>query len=134
MGYSWVAVYTDGTRFCRDQDGVTVSSEQIDRHRLASFILLDENNKPIITQHLDCGQRLIYRRRVDKRPGRADIVCHLIGWQQTVGDTNIQHVAYVFEEYVPRIELAGRFRDDHPWFYAIHPVPSDAVEVQLPGS
>jgi len=29
----------------------------------------------------------------------------------------VQSIAYVFED--GRIEMAGRFREDHPWFYSI---------------
>jgi hypothetical protein len=116
--YTWKATYKDGTLVPQ----FTVDGEErsyinhLDWDKIESFSLFD-GEKPILTLHLEEGQRLIYRRRVELSPGIGNTgVCHLLGWQKNVNGENIQSIAYVFED--GRIELAGRFRKDHPWFYA----------------
>ena len=123
MPYQWKASYKDGNTIAQfDENGEERSYlNHLDWDKLESFSLLD-GEKPILTLHLEEGQRLIYRRRVEMSPGSGTTgVCHLLGWQKTVNGENVQSIAYVFED--GRIELAGKFRKDHPWFY-----PPVAVE------
>jgi hypothetical protein len=115
MFYTWRATYKDGTVFDASKDH-DLSVDRLDRKQLEQFGLVNQSGKSLMTLHLDPGQRLIYRRRVSRPDGAKDSVCHLLGWQQTVGGQNVQSILYVFED--GRIEMAGRFREDHPWFYA----------------
>ncbi len=115
MPYTWRATYKDGTILDASKDH-DLSVDRLDRKQIEHFELVNQAGKSLMTLHLDPGQRLIYRRRVDKVTGAPDFVCHLLGWQQTVGGQNVQSILYVFED--GRIEMAGRFREDHPWFYA----------------
>ncbi len=121
----WVAYYNDGTHLCQyDDDGTENKYADIDRSKLDSFALYDRPaTRKLFHLHIEPGQRLIYRRRVEKIVGGPEQVCYMIGWQQTVGEQNIQSIAYVFEDGT--IELAGRWRDDHSWFYSIQTVPSE---------
>lgn len=133
----WVAYYADNTHLRQyDDDGHENKYADIDRARLASFALYDggvpHSEAPfhyepathkLFHLHLEPGQRLIYRRRVEQTVGAAPIVCCMIGWQQLIGDQNTQSIAYIFENGT--IELAGRWREDHPWFYSVQPVPSE---------
>ena len=131
MAFTWVAVHKDGT-LCHQFDpttGAERSSEHIDRKQLATMVLYGHDNQPILTQHFESGHRLIYRRRVEQEPGGIPIVCHLLGWQKTVGTENVQHIAYVFEAD-GRIVVGGNWRNEHRWFYAPQLVPAEGIEVE----
>jgi len=127
----WVATYKDGSTLnsqkgCKYQD--------IDRSLLSHFSLVGDRNT-IYTLWLDPGQRLIYRRRVFTT-GDTEQVWHLMGWQQTItvaargpsggpvilAQENVQSIAYISDDGL-RVNLAGKFREDHPLFYGvvIHP-------------
>jgi hypothetical protein len=124
----WHATYTDGTTLGQyNGDGVEHSSEQIDRSRLASFALISEAGDKLLQFHLEPGQRLIFRRRIEQSVGGSPQVCYLAGWQQTIHGQNVQSIWYVFEEGA-RMESAGRFDDKHPWFYPVDMVRSEAEE------
>lgn len=121
MQFRWVAQYRDGTVVNQyDKDGKERSYEHLERDRISAFALYDqESRRSILTLHLEPDQKLIYRRRVEQRVGQADPteVCYLVGWRRTANGECVQSIAYVFEKS-GRIELAGRFREDHPWFYS----------------
>ena len=144
----WVAYYTDNTWLRQYDDyGAEHKYTDIDRRRLASFALYDGGVDPndkmkavppgisvgapyipatrkVLHLHLEPGQRLIYRRRVEMKVGApAPVVVYMVGWQQTIDSENVQSIAYAFEDGT--IELAGRWRDDHPWFYSVQHVPSE---------
>lgn len=131
MAFTWAALYSDGEIFPQYEhsSGVERSSERVDRSRLRSFMLYGHQGELILTQHYDPGQRMIYRRRTEVDSSGGVVVCHLVGWQRTVGDQNVQHVAYVFEAD-SRIVLGGKWRDGHRWFYEPRPVPAEEAEVQ----
>ena len=119
--FAWIAKYRDGSFVSQyNEQGKERSTDNIPaRQTLESFSLIDvPNKKVIITIHFDDNQRLIYRRRTEMIQGYGSVVaCHLVGWQQKINGSNIQSIAYVFEPD-GRIELGGKFRDDHPWFYS----------------
>lgn len=116
--YTWVAVYKDGS-FLTQRDpsnGRARSSAYIDVTNLAVFALLDRSCKIILVQHMYRGTRLIYRRRNltrhNVRTGRdAHQVVHMVGWQETIGETNIQHIAYCFE-HDRTVLMAGKFNNE----------------------
>ena len=116
--YKWVTVMKDGSlveQYNVDRTPREISSESIDYKNVDTFILFNDE-QIILALHLDEGQRLIYRRRVEIKP-EGTIICHLIGWQMTVNGQNVQSIAYCFENGM--IELAGKFREGHDWFYPI---------------
>ena len=78
--------------------------------------VIDDSGNTILELHLEPGQRLIYRRRHAQTIGKPLITVTIVGWQQTIAGQNVQSIAYVFED--GRIELAGRWKEDHPWFYS----------------
>jgi hypothetical protein len=119
MQLRWAARYDDGTIINQITDGKELSYDDLkDRERIVSFALWDhETHKPVLTLHLDLGQKLIYRRRCWQRAGEEKPyqVVYLVGWRRTIAGECIQSIAYVFEE-TGRMELAGRFRENHPLF------------------
>jgi hypothetical protein len=120
MKIRWAAQYRDGSVVNQfGPDGKEVSTDNlINRAEIEAFGLWDfETRKPILTLHLDPGQKLIYRRRCWQRVGeeKPHLVVYLVGWRRTVAGECIQSIAYVFEE-TGHVELAGRFREDHPIF------------------
>jgi hypothetical protein len=120
----WVALYSDGSGLCQyNGDGSENKYADIDRARLTNFALFTDDHRKVVEIHLEPGQRLIYRRRVEHPPGKPKIVVYMVGWQQTIAGQNVQSIAYVFPD--GRIEIAGQFREDHRWFYAIEPVPCE---------
>lgn len=125
----WLATYTNGETLGQyNGNGVEHSSEQIDRSRLASFALISEAGDKLLQFHLEPGQRLIFRRRIEQSVGGLEQrVCYLAGWQQTIHGQNVQSIWYVFEEGA-RLESAGRFDENHPWFYPVEMVRVEAEE------
>lgn len=140
----WVAYYDDGTHLRQyDDAGIESKYADIDRSRLTSFALYDGGrvdgvdisgnpvvgsyltaSKKLLHLHLESGQRLIYRRRVEQSVGtEIPNVCYMIGWQQLIKGENVQAICYVFEDGT--IEVAGRFNESHPWFYSPQAVPSE---------
>jgi hypothetical protein len=120
MNIRWAAKYRDGSIVNQfDADGKEASTDNLKfRDEIESFALWDfDTRKPILTLHLDPGQKLIYRRRCWQRPGeeKPHQVVYLVGWRRTVAGECIQSIAYVFED-TGRVELAGRFRENHPIF------------------
>lgn len=118
---TWRAEYKDGTVVEQYNAGRTpneISSEALDRKQVKSFSLMMRSldNHPLFTLHLEEGQRFIYRRRTAMKSDGTKEVCHLLGWQKTVNSENVQSIAYVFED--GRIELGGKFKEGHPWFYS----------------
>lgn len=121
MKILWAAQYKDGSVINQFTDGKELSTDNLERRdEIESFALWDqETRKPVLTLHLDPDQKLIYRRRCwqrvdEERPSK---VVYLVGWRRTVAGECIQSIAYVFED-TGRVELAGRFRENHPIFDA----------------
>lgn len=115
---TWRAIYKDGIvldQYDEKRDPVEVSSEVIDRKKVKTFFIM-QGQVPVLTLHLDEGQNLIYRRRVTVK-GEDRQICHLAGWQQIIQGETVQSIVYLSEDGT--IEMAGRFRDDHPMFYSI---------------
>jgi hypothetical protein len=112
----WIAHYNDGTTLAQyNEDGSENRYQDINRDKLIAFTLWNDN-KLSLALHLQPGQRLIYRKRVEKKSGEPDIMVYLAGWQQTVNGENVQSIAYVTQG--GEIHLAGAFKEDHPWFYS----------------
>lgn len=116
---SWFAEYQDKTRFAQlAEDGKTERSyDHIpNRDSIVCFCLFEvDTKKPVFTLYLDDGYKLIYRRRVFKAIGQPDKVFYLVGSRKTVGGECVQSIAYVHEETC-YVQMAGRFRADHPLF------------------
>jgi len=83
----------------------------------------------LFTLHLEPGQRLIYRKRnVDTIGVEAEKcvypVIYLVGWRQKVNGVDIQSITYICDWIGKgfQIHQAGKFKEDHPWFYgpALH--------------
>jgi len=113
--FHWMARYKNGAVVKQyNSDGLQVSSDSIDRDQLERFILLNDN-KPIVILHLDDGQKLIYRRRVELVEGQSEIACHIVGWRKKIGEEITQSILFVFED--GHIEAIGDFQENHRWFY-----------------
>lgn len=127
--FVWVAKYKDGSIIGQYNDQfIELSTDNLpDRDEIDVFTIFDiKTGKKILSIHFDEGQRLIYRRRVVLKTGfSTPKVYYLVGWQQTVNGQNIQSIAYIHEES-GQIEIAGKFRDDHPIF---KPVQSREWEI-----
>jgi len=120
----WVAQYNDGSELSQyNADGSENKYANIDRERLLTFGLFDNSGDLKLAIHLDPGQRLIYRRRVEHRTGHQPITVYMAGWQQTIAGQNVQSIQYLFPD--GSIHSAGAWREDHAWFYSIVPVPGE---------
>ena len=126
--FSWLAVYVDGTTLWQFQDGRERSSEEIDRSRLRTLALLTKERVPFYVQHFAPSQRMIYRRRTAMPPDGPPQVRHLIGWQQTLGGRNVQHLATVCDE-TGRVECVDHWNESHPWFRPIEEVAADSTAI-----
>jgi len=119
-----IVIYNDGEerRLGKQADGSTLKYENIDRSRVSAFCL-EKDGQVILKLYLEEGQRLIWRKR-EYQPVGGDIkTIHLLGWQKKVGGENLQAICYVFED--GHIEMAGRFRENHPVFDKIELLPSE---------
>lgn len=120
----WLVRYNDKTELHQiGQDGVENSYSDIDRAKLESFALYSNDGRHVFELHLDPGQRLIYRKRIEQRTGESPFVVYMVGWQKTVNGTNVQSIAYITES--EQVHMAGAWKEDHPWFYSIVPVPCE---------
>lgn len=116
MAITWKAIYNNGMRLPQfNEDGSENKYPEIDRSRLSAFEIYNMD-KLILRIHFEKGRRLIYRKRVSRGLSGKQQAIYLIGWQQTIAGQNIQDIAYVFED--GHIELAGKWKEDHRWFYA----------------
>ena len=115
MSYTWEATYRDGTIVKQHVEGQEISSEQIDRLKVGQ-ISIKNGDVDIFTLHIDEGKKLIYRRRTEMNSGGYVSVCHVVGWRQKIHDVYVQSIIYCFED--GKIEVAGDFIENHPWFYA----------------
>ncbi len=116
MDLKWKAVYSDGKSLNQyNEDGSVNKYPDIDRTILKYFELYGED-KLILRIHLEKERRLIYRRRVAKSLNGKQTVVYFAGWQKTIGNENIQSIAYIFED--GHIEMAGQWKGKSNWFYA----------------
>ena len=116
---SWKAIYNDGSSLSElNSEGVEIAKyDQIDRSKLTHFIVIGDNDKPILILHLKSASRLIYRQRVEldfsgKEKGR--II--LVGWQETRNGANFQSITAIFPDH---LEVIDGFEEGHPWFYPV---------------
>jgi hypothetical protein len=125
---SWYVIYSDGSAFYQHDHKGSYSSEAIDRARLREFILINQDGKVIIKQHLKPGQKLIYRVRNALKVGHGQLdKIHILGWQQ--GDS--RHVTFIHESTL--LINMGDFVDDdpaRPWYYPYESLPHDDIAVQ----
>jgi len=147
--YTWVAIYNNGSYLSQyDQSrGVENSTEHIDRVNLRTFVLRGHLG-PVLTIHLDPGDRFMYRRRVEmqsggpgpgighimiiKRPYYIKRIKNLFN-DDLSDDDFVQHGFVVIQPLenwnIPTVETFGDFRF-HPWWY---PVEELLVEKQQVG-
>jgi hypothetical protein len=128
--FSWEAIYEDGQMVQqKEEDGTVHSYEELNRQGLIEFRLV-EGRRILFALGLDPGQRLIWRRRVFNAQGGSQIIYHLVGWQMTTGNQNVQSIAYIPEDDYRPILMAGKFQEEHPLFYSVQLRP---CEVQSDG-
>lgn len=97
----WRAVYDDGTSLSQyNDDGTENLYADIDRSRLAEFQIIDSDRGRLRHALLlnDPRKRLIWRRRTQTYQDGGSASFHLVGWQITIGDENIQSVTLVSEQ------------------------------------
>jgi len=123
---TWTAFYNDQTSLPQfNADDSENKYADIDRAKLEAFALF-QHGSLLFALYLEPGQRLIFRRRIEQRVGGDQTVIYMVGWQQTIHGQNIQSIAYIFPNGV--VHMAGPWRDNHPWFYSIQPVPCEIAD------
>lgn len=112
----WVAIYDDGILHQIDHQGTKHAYEDIDRERIRSFSLI-QNNKILFRAHFNGdGKKLIWRRRIQKTEGEEFIV-HIVGKKH-------QYVACVFQDGT--VGVYDNFREDLAML--VPPVPVKGEE------
>jgi hypothetical protein len=117
----WIAHYSDGTDFPQfNKDETENRYADIDRARLTSFSL---TNGPLqaFELHLQPGQTLIFRRRIQHRIGAEPFTVYVVGWRRV--DTGEQSLCFVTEN--GEVNVAGSPREGHPWFYPVELLPEE---------
>lgn len=101
--------YTDGTFFEWDEDTPSESSySKIDRTKLQS-VELSYSGKLVHRLHLEKGQRLILRRRVQRQMfSEALREIYLVGYQETINGINRQAITAIFDD--GHTELIGSWK------------------------
>lgn len=118
MSMRWEVIYKDGSTVAEGQ----VPYGELNRENLAyCCIYLDDVPRLIV--HLDDDKRLIVRRRVAKGLDGREMVAYICGWQKTVDGRNIQSISIIYETGI--IEVADRFKEHHPWLYAVNFMPEE---------
>jgi hypothetical protein len=105
----WIAHYGADTFPQYNEDGSENKYADIDRSRLTAFSLVRDGSV-IVRIHMSPDKRLIYRRRIEVRPGGGKTTCHLAGWQKTVGGENTQSIVCVFE-HLNTFEVIDGWKD-----------------------
>jgi hypothetical protein len=119
----WEAFYNDQSSLKQyNADGSENKYADIDRSKLEAFAFF-KDGALVFALYLEPEQRLIFRRRVEQKTGGEQTIVYMAGWQQTIEGRNVQSIAYIFPSGV--VHVAGPWRDNHPWFYSIQPVPSE---------
>jgi hypothetical protein len=102
----------------------TLSFDNIPREGLVGMQVTVNEKTELFTLHLEPEQKLIYRYRPVRTPGRkpedeSEPFVYLVGWRQKVGGKTIQSITYLVDWIGKGFTMhqAGKFRDDHPWFY-----------------
>ncbi len=99
--WMWEAIYNDGTTLPEVEGETLHFFSHIDQSKLIAFIL-----RPLIPGYpqfavkLDGDKRLVFvRRRIIplNQPDSQRETWHILGWQRTVGETNVQFLTYVHE-------------------------------------
>ena len=82
-------------------------------------------NAVLFTLHLEEEQKLIFRKRGRTSPGieekdNIEPIIYIVGWRQKVGGKDIQSITYICDWPTKgfQIHQAGKFKDDHPFFYS----------------
>ena len=131
MSLQWKAFYNDQSSLPQfNADGSENKYADIDRSKLEAFAFF-KDDALVFALYLEPGQRLIFRRRVEQPAGGESTVVYMAGWQQTIEGRNVQSIAYIFPSGA--VHMAGPWRENHPWFYSIQPVPcevDDGSDVQ----
>jgi hypothetical protein len=103
----WCAIYTDNSRLMQYEGDKENPYTAVQRGKLKSFDILSDDDKLILSVVLERPtQRLIYRRRVftDLFGNPKDVVW-LVGWHETIHDTNIKSICYIYSD--GHIEIIG---------------------------
>lgn len=130
MDIHWIAHYDDGTTLDQREKGSNGKGPtypDIDRDRLTAFGLYTGDRVLVLVDFRDDSdgnlqigpKRLIWRRRGQIRSGdeHANYV-HLVGWQRTINDRNVQAICYVREDDGV-VVLGGQWLDNAPMMHAI---------------
>lgn len=110
--FFWKAIYSDGTFLPQfNEDSSENKYSDIDREKICFFEVYSKSVL-IFRLELEKGRRLIFRKRVTQciSSGKVTRIVLLVGWQQTINGTNVQDIAYVFED--GHVELLGKWKEN----------------------
>lgn len=87
-------------------------------HAANGGVALGEPKKfNVLTIHLEDGERIVYRTRVEMRSGGGPRRCILAGARKNVKGKDVQRLHWIFQD-TGEIHCTDRFREDHSWFYS----------------
>jgi len=118
--FVFTALYNDGGSVVLSP---SLSYDKLKRENLSAF-KVSIGKSELFTLHLEDGQKLIYRYRSATTPGTPrekskHPQIYMIGWRQKISGKDVQSITYICD-WPGRgfqIHQAGKFREDHPWFY-----------------
>jgi len=119
--FTFTAIYKDGGQVVLSD---TLSYEDLKRENLSAF-KVSIGKSELFCLHLEEGQKLIYRKRTATTPGVTNEKnkhpqIYMIGWRQKIGGKDVQSITYICDwpSRGFQIHQAGKFQDNHPWFYS----------------
>lgn len=118
MQYQWLAVYGKNEALPQyPREGGENKYGDINRDRLESFVILtvEDKPRPVLVLHIPKDGRLIYRQRVEKIAGGAEMRVWVVGCQKTINGINSQYVAAIFPDM--HVEILDGWKDDARWFH-----------------
>lgn len=108
--FSWIATGDNDTTLPQiNKDGTKNSYEDINRENLKTFTLGYTNDKGILgifrANFNGDGNKLIWRRRIQKISGQEDVIVHVVGKKH-------QYVALIYQ--TGAVEIFDNFNEKNP--------------------
>ena len=127
-GFHWIAHYNDGINLDQ-RDGYTYSD--IDRSKMEAFGLYNGDRPIVMVDFRDntggdpevSPRRLIWRKRSLMRSDGVRVSVHLVGWQRTVADRNVQAICYINGDGT--IIMGDQWMESRPLVHPVELAPSE---------
>jgi hypothetical protein len=106
--FTFSAIYKNGNKVTLSE---TLSYDHLDRKNI-EFMEVLKDDQPFLLMKLEDGDKLIYRKRVQKTMGYEDFVVYLLGWHRD----GFQSINYISQDGT--VVQGGKWNENDSWMYA----------------